>query len=234
GLEGSYNVQQEAESKGVCAFLHTMEGEDHPSGSASEAYFDEIFNRAMPRLGALVRGQTYCCSLDVELTPTGVIQTDANTPLNLNATVSDDQGNAVVHWCEAPCGVYHVGSDFPFAASALPEHVLAIVTEGNCMNTDFVGVEALPVGAEEVVALESSIEVFPVPTAADVTLRGLKTVMRAKLFDTKGRLCRDFGQVREGTVLDMRDLPAGIYGLQLEGKMGTVAKKLVVRYDATR
>ncbi|MCB9235390.1 MAG: T9SS type A sorting domain-containing protein [Bacteroidia bacterium] len=218
GLEGSYNVKQALDSLGTCNYLFTMVGEDHPSGSASQEYFDQIFNRFMPRMKAIVAGQDFCCNLNTEIVEGDSLQVTPGATVSLTASVTGQSGTPDYLWCGIPCpGTVQTTPTISATVPYTSSYYINIVTEGNCLATDFIWfAEPVLVSAENLP--EQEVIAFPNPTQGEfvVNLQGnsaqkieLSNLMGQKLWE---RNVNGLSTVR----LDISQLPAGIYPLSIQ------------------
>lgn len=218
GLEGSYLVDEAADSAGVCSFLHTIVGGDHPSGSMSDAEMDAIFNQLLGRMEAVVYDRSFCCALDVEIDPNGEVPVQAGTPLTLNSIVTGDQGNATIQWCSDPCGISSTGSSLQVTANP-GEHVFAIIREGNCQNSDFTTF-TLPVGIEQPAVDAVSYELFPNPAQDLVTLsweKELNTPDEIRVFNLQGQLLKEYRpSIGTSFSLPLGSIEAGLYLVEIQ------------------
>jgi len=76
---------------------------------------------------------------------------------------------------------------------------------------------------------ELAVELFPNPTAGDVTLRVDKRILRVELYTTTGRrVLSRFGNGRSEMRLNVADLPTGTYTVQLTLPDGKMRRRLMV------
>jgi predicted esterase len=211
GLEGSYNLNARAESIGVCSYLYTMTGEGHPSGNADDNYLNKIFFRAFPRMAAVIRNKSFCCSLPtVELGSELVEMVDTNM-VELDAQVS--VGN-VVNWCSYPCGASLSGTGGWVNGSEFP-YVIVYTEDSTCLSTDYV--QFLPVSTVGVSSYEGNKElnIYPNPTTGFIE-GGV--VGRYRVVDRFGRVLK----VGSGNgSLELSGLASGVYWILIDGRKAT-------------
>lgn len=221
GLEGSFSIDKAANAAGVCSYLYTIVGDDHPSGNESDEYYENIFVRSLPRAQALVRGQEFCCNHSVEIEEDLGILTPPETPIALEAQLTGTS-NPQIQWCEVTCDQNQTnGTQFLTSAyTDIPRYFMVTVTEGNCVATDFYAVAAEPVGRLEPTA-ESRIQMYPVPASNVLNI----DFQDAQLGDVEVRIVNVAGKiVWENTIkgngiqqLELGVWPRGMYLLEVEG-----------------
>lgn len=231
GLEGSFLVDEEAKAEGVCSFLFTMVGEGHPSGSASEAYFDQIFHRILPRMHALVHGRSFCCSFDLAVDPAtdNVTTFQPGATVHLDAVATGVSPSAAYQWCAVPC-------DFSAQTSGVDmqpdsgDYAIAVVIDGGCQATDF----TLLHGETSVAALaphtESFATVYPNPARDRLYIHfpDANGTYDLRLHDVTGRLVHA-SQSRGGADAEIPLAEAGVYLLEISGKNGRYTTRVVVQ-----
>ena len=231
GLEGSANIHQAALNIGVCSHLYTMEGEGHPSGGESEAFYDEIFNRAMPMAWGALQGYDLCCALEVE-----VIEDTISIMPGPSYTAYVSNGtNPSVQWCDLYCASSGTGPQFSYYPDSVPTALFALVTDGGCMATDFLNISTL-VSQPEPAPEQGRLEMFPTPVKSSLFLRweqnGKIEPEMIRLFDTRGRLLNQWrwnkGEVQD---LDMTRYDSGVYYIEVEGYGKAYREKILLVTD---
>lgn len=213
GLEGSYLVDQEAQAKGVCSYLYTMVGQDHPSGSMSDAELDQIFNRLMPRLGATVLGKSFCCGAELELNPNGDVGMVIGDTLTLAAQLVNPSGNEVLMWCGNPCPGVLWGDSITIAPDSLLQFI-AISTDSSCMSTDFV-ILMPTVGIED--GLEPAhLWVWPNPGQEMLKIGGLmEGEWNVEVMDMAGKVISEAKGAGAEMTIHTIQWPAGVYFIRV-------------------
>lgn len=228
GLEGSFNVDERADSLGICSYLYTMVGEDHPSGGADEEYYDAIFNRCMPRLHAIISGKSFCCPLRVNISPDSLVQSSPGAAINLQANLTGDNGSASVRWCEASCGIQQNGLQLNATPASLPTYIIAVATEGQCIETDYVRVEAITTTLAEMTE-PAHFQYFPNPAKDKIViLRKNGASAKLQIRDLHGKILQQQTLTGPSSKISIQGLPSGIYFIRLEGKDGLSSQKLLI------
>lgn len=240
-MEGSYIVDSVARSKGVCSYLYTMEGRDHPSESMGIEYFYSVVYRMALRMKAVISNQSFCCPLNVDITPgdTLLYLPNAPVPATLNAVVTNDAGNASVQWCTMPCSVTSNTNSMTVTADSTLKYVAATVSEGNCLSADLHIVydsTQLPNSVKEMD--EINFSVYPQPASSLLNVVAdlssyknksgnieLRNVLGQKVYEQSFYVVNQ--QLK--TTIDVNALQPGNYLLSISmGAIKTGAKRIVV------
>mgnify|MGYP000918129621 CR=1 FL=1 len=227
-MQGSYLVDSVARAKGVCSYLYAMEGRDHPSESMGVEYFYSVVYRMALRMKAVVDGKSFCCPLNVDVTPgdTLLYTVDNPQPATLTAVVTNDNGNASIQWCTLPCSVTSNTSSITVTADSTMKYIAATASEGNCLSADLHIVYdsaawvALKVSEPE----ELHFSIYPQPAssllqiAADLSYYKIKNGS-IEITDIQGARVYKQPFIATGghlqTTADVSSLPAGNYVLNI-------------------
>lgn len=71
--------------------------------------------------------------------------------------------------------------------------------------------------------LQKQVALYPNPTSSKVTIKGVASIADVKCYDISGRMLTVH---RNGNVLDLGNVPAGLYFLSIETSSGTVIKRI--------
>lgn len=234
GLEGSYNIHQAADSRGVCSYLYTMSGEGHPSGGEDELYYDQIFNRAMPRAWGAMQGLSFCCPLEID-----VFESLINDPpgfFSFYGNVTNGT-SPTIQWCDINCFTSAVGSSMTYnlvgQPDSVPYYAIGIVVDGGCMNTDFEMVSTLVNAEAEAGNAPGHLEIFPTPVKNSLFLRweqeGKIEPEMIRFFDSRGKFLEQWrwerGQLQE---LDLGTYDSGVYFLEVESQGSSYWEKVLL------
>lgn len=187
-LQGSAIVHQRAEEVGVCNYLFTMEGHDHPNTDMGMDYLRSVVQRIAERCYALINGRTFCCDLEVRVSPGDTLHFGPQGgDFPLEALVEHDAGGAQLLWCGVPCGLQGSGPSVTASPDSTWEFISLIAYEGGCQAQDIhIMRYATPsTGLEEDAALPA-VSLYPSPTsdvlyvaAPDPSFRGTLSVYSA-------------------------------------------------------
>jgi acetyl esterase/lipase len=137
-LEGSYIVDSMAKAKGVCSYLYTMEGKDHPSEDLGMPYIMSVVSRLMLRMHAVINNRSFCCPLNIETDPGDTARYNAAYPeVTMNAQITNDNGNAQMRWCSFPCNTTSTSLSLSFTPDTNWQFMTSYVYEGNCQDVSF-------------------------------------------------------------------------------------------------
>ncbi len=135
-LQGSYVVDLIAQFKGVCSYLFTMEGHDHPSLSMGMDYIRGVVNQLMLRMHAVINKRTFCCDLALKIHEHDtLIFQHQGAPVTLNAQTFHDQGNPVTTWCAIPCLVAETSPQVTFQPDTALHFLTAVTKENQCQSS---------------------------------------------------------------------------------------------------
>lgn len=231
-LEGSYLVDERARSEGVCSYLYTMPGEDHPSGGSSDYYYENIYHRMMPRIYAVAMGKSYCCQLSATIAGDTLrpVATYTDT-LELEVDIQNDNGNANIQWTSIPCT--YTGAQPIVEVNPQPDpmqYFMVTVTEGNCLATDYMTFEKVDsvVGIDEGVA-SNNIVLYPNPNAGVLYIRSGELVEVLSIFDLSGKLVYRSEEVPSKGSIDIRTLDTGYYIVETTTSKGLERRSLILQ-----
>ncbi len=244
-MEGSYLVDSVARAKGVCSYLYTMEGKDHPSDTIGIDYLVSVVYRMMLHMHAVINSRSFCCGLELHVNPVDTLYYEAGgEPVCLAADVENDNGSAELKWCGISC--------LPSASSSptitlQPDtslhYVACMVYEGQCQAVTLNMVkEGAPVACETsvrgITANEVLLQVYPQPVSGGFTIHAkypnrLNQFVTIEIFDVAGRrvYSRDAFTVDElNEKVDANGWAAGRYLLKLSATGTSIHKKLIITY----
>lgn len=237
GLEGSFLIDSMAKERGVCSYLFTLEGVGHPSGSSASLFINKFVNRAFPRMQAVVERQTFCCDLDVAITPPSNDTIMQGDTISLTASMINDSANAKLHWCSTPFDFFSTDSQITVQPTP-PNFYIAVADQGNCQASDFIATFK-PTPPDTATSVpphlpSSSITAYPNPASESVTLKvgSQSQPARVKLLDMAGRIRAtiELQPPQKAAKIDLSYLPQGVYFLHLTtGNQVIGARKLMVR-----
>ncbi|MEM0998386.1 MAG: alpha/beta hydrolase [Bacteroidota bacterium] len=226
GLEGSYNVDVAARAAGVCSYLYTIPGGDHPSGNAPEEFYDAIYLRSLPRARAVIEGQSFCCPLAIDVQPDDIQVASLNEPFTPTLVVANDSGNAQSFYCSSVCVPGNQSASDDLIAHGTTEHfyLIGVAYEGNCLATDFNSISSLPIPNVPATQL-TDFEVAPVPATTEIVFRpgtSLPGVVRLVLYDPRGTVIAERTAFGPESRFSVAQLPRGAYLLEVQhrGKSG--------------
>lgn len=243
-MEGSYLVDSVARSKGVCSYLYTMEGRDHPSEDMGIEYFNSVVYRMALRMKAVISNQSFCCPLNVDITPGDTLLYLPNAPVSstLTAVVANDNGNSQLQWCTIPCQVTSNASSITVTADSTLKYVAATVSEGNCLSADLHIVYDSTQLTSSINEPEEafSFSVYPQPASASFTVTAdLKNYKEKngtiEISDITGKkiYAQRFHAVNQQlkTTVDVGGMSAGNYllSIKLEEKRIGVKKIMIAK-----
>lgn len=234
GLEGSYNVHQEAESKGICSYLYTDVGGDHPSGNAPESYYDQIYLRGLPRIHAWVNERSFCCPLEVDMVPDMPELNTLDDTLDIQFILSNDSGNAQTFYCGSTCfpGNTSVRDDIISLSNQSDFYLIGIASEGNCQATDFSPVVTQISNDPLRDEILSDFTCSPIPGNDQITIqmgptaKGNTTV---QLRDIYGKTVLETSAYQRTLELKTSHIAAGTYFLELRNNGKTGMQKIILQ-----
>lgn len=219
-LEGSYLINQRANDVGLCSYLYTIEGGDHPSGGASQEYYDAIFNRWMPRMHAIIQGRTYCCqgNPDLEIIGDSLISNDGDT---VDFEMEESYfNNPSYKWCSLPCNTNNDQKSVQ-SATNIGDYFIAITYDSSCQLTDFVTIKEKEEDSTGIARIQNitDIKLFPNPVSNQLLLEIDEPIESIRIFDTKGQLLlSEQTNFISRPKVDVQELANGAYIILLEGK----------------
>lgn len=236
-MEGSYLVDSVARAKGVCSYLYTMEGKDHPSEDMGIEYFYSVVYRMALRMKAVISQQSFCCPLTADITPGDTLYyAPGDPPSTLTAQLVNDNGNAQLQWCTAPCQYTGNSSTLTLTPDTALKYVMLTASEGNCHSGDLhiLADSTLLLSAINEHKYQVALEVYPQPAAGGfnikANLNGVKNGT-IEMFDLTGRRVLQQSFATPGNTLQVNvqteNLPAGSYVLTIRNEHAVVGVKPV-------
>lgn len=231
-LEGSYLVDERARAEGVCSYLYTIPGGDHPSGGSSDYYYENIYQRMLPRMYAMINGKSYCCQLSATIAGDTLrpVATYTDT-LDLEVDVQNDNGNASIQWTTIPCT--YTGAQAMVSVNPQPDpmqYFLVTVTEGNCLATDYMTFEKVDsiVGINDVIRDEDLV-LYPNPNSGVLFIRSVEPIESLTIFDLSGKLVYSSGEVPTNGSIYIRTLDTGYYIVETITSKGKDRRSLILQ-----
>ena len=93
-----------------------------------------------------------------------------------------------------------------------------IVISGDCVNTSAKKLN-------EVSAL-NSINIYPIPTNANINIQGLSGKTKIQIVDVFGNICKSAVTIERNHSIDISDLPNAIYFVSINNNFGTITRKI--------
>lgn len=189
-LEGSYLIDQAAQSKGLCSYLYTIEGGDHPSGGAPPEYFDGIFNRWMPRMHAIIEERTFCCAGTVSIEGDSTVS-DTETQIKL---VAENTGFSPtdIKWCSLPCSVISREDSIANSNAIVGEYYIATAYDSSCQATDFVRISEAEENPDTVSTVstvqEQPMRIYPNPSNGEILISSETAFEKIYIIDMRGKI----------------------------------------------
>lgn len=231
-LEGSYLVDEQATAQGVCSYLYTMPGEDHPGNGKSDYYFENIYHRIMPRLYAIINGESYCCPLSVTITGDTLrgVATYTDT-VELDIDIQNSNGAASILWTSQPC-TFASGQE-TVAVNPQPDpmqYFAVTVQEGNCLATDYMTFEKVDsvVGVDQP-ALAANWRMYPNPNTGTLYIQGEGSISDLKVYDLSGRLAFESASATAQLPIDISMLSKGYYVVDITTDKGKERMPLLIQ-----
>ncbi len=234
-LLGSYIVDTAAQNRGVCSNLYTMVGEDHPSNSWPDYFFQSIYARMMPRMKAIMDGKSFCCGFEVAIdgdSIQGVV--NAGDELVLTSTTTSDPGNLNYHWCAYTCDGTNATTN---GATVYPEpdtvqYYILTAEDAQCVSTDYVAVklvDSIPTGMLDV-TVNAQFRMYPNPANGEVFVALNAKVAEAHLLitDLAGKTVLPQQPIVGKQVVNVSGLAAGVYLVHIFSADGSAVERLVV------
>jgi acetyl esterase/lipase len=234
-MEGSYLVDSVARAKGVCSYLYTMEGKDHPSEDMGIEYFYSVVYRMALRMKAVISNQSFCCPLTANVTPGDTLYYAPNDPPStLTAQITNDNGNAQLQWCTAPCQYTSNTTSLTVTPDTALKYVMLTASEGNCLSGDLhilADSTLINTGIKEQ-QHPVTIEVYPQPALGSFNVKAELNGVKSgsiEMFDLTGRKVLQQNFVAPGNTLQLKvqteNLPAGTYVLTVKDGSEIVGAK---------
>ncbi len=242
-MEGSYLVDSVARSKGVCSYLYTMEGRDHPSESMGIEYFNSVVYRMALRMRAVIDDKSFCCPLNVDITPDDTLFYGPNAPAStLTAVLTGDAGGASLQWCSMPCQFTSSANSVTVTPDTTLKYVAAIATEGNCSSPNLHIIYDSTATISSVLDMNEEIHftIYPQPASERLLITADFSLNQAKqaaidIFDIKGKKVHSSVQELNGnklrTLIDVSEIPAGSYFIAIiaNGKLSGSQKLMITK-----
>ncbi len=241
-LQGSFVVDSMAKAKGVCSYLYTMAGQNHPSDTMGIEYIKSVVHRLALRAHAVLMDRSFCCplSVDIEGDTLWVFTDDPIVPVTLTAGIANDNGNSVLQWCSMPCEFSGTDEEITFTPDTSLSYVVAMTYEDGCESSDLYIVTDTNHTAgvfEQFRGIDFSVYPQPAKTqitiSADLSDFSGQSVM-IELFNIKGQ--RIFVQQFPANkiflaTIETTEFPAGNYLLRLKsGNEIRGAKKILIAH----
>lgn len=232
-LQGSSIVHQEAEAEGVCSYLFTMEGHDHPNEGMGIEYIKSVVHRISQRAYAVLNDQSFCCDLSVDVAPLDTLYTTPNMDeVQLETVITNDNGNASLHWCSVPCAVDETSSSITVEPDTGWRYISLMASEGQCHSSELFIVLPEPLTSVSDLKENSAVSVYPIPSLGEVTIDFSETDFKApwiELLDMNGRLIYSQNLQTNGRI-DLSEHGSGVYLLKLfDGDASISSQRILIR-----
>ncbi len=239
-LQGSFVVDSMATAKGVCSYLYTMAGQNHPSDTMGIEYIKSVVHRIALRAHAVLMGRSFCCplSVDIEGDTLHIFTDDPIVPVTLAAGVSNDNGNPVLQWCSVPCQFTGTEDEITFTPDTSLGYVAVMVYEDGCESSDLYIVTDTNHTAgifERFQGIDFSV--YPQPASTQITVSAELPENSAKqitveLFNIKGQqiFAQQFSANKKfQATIETTEFPSGNYSLELKSENEILgAKKIII------
>ena len=239
-LQGSFVVDSMAAAKGVCSYLYTMAGQNHPSDTMGIEYIKSVVHRIALRAHAVLMGRSFCCplSVDIEGDTLHIFTDDPIVPVTLAAGVSNDNGNPVLQWCSVPCQFTGIEDEITFTPDTSLGYVAVMVYEDGCESSDLYIVTDTNHTAGVFERFQGiDFSVYPQPASTQITVSAELPESSGKritleLFNIKGQqiLAQQFSANKKFQAsIETTEFPAGNYLLELKSSNEIIgAKKIII------
>lgn len=233
-LQGSFIVDTAARNRGICSYLYTMEGRDHPSEDMGIEYIRSVVYRISQRMYALINGRSFCCPLTADITPNDTLFFAPGAPdATLTAVITNDNGNAQPKWCSIGCGVSSNANSVTFTPDTSLKYMLLSAIEGGCeAPVIHILVDSTALVNSLFVANQLEASVFPVPASnrIELQLSEYQHQIYLILTDVRGRVIAEqrFEHVQKSIPIDVSNLSAGTYLLHWSNGTQSNAQKIVI------
>lgn len=243
-LEGSYVVDSIAKERGVCSYLYTMKGKNHPSEDLGLPYIYGVVYRMMLRMHALLEDRSFCCPLEVEVTTGDTVYYGENTPpFTLSAEVQNDSGNVALRWCDIPCSDVSEQWNITVQPDSNLDFVTVISYENGCQDGHLVVVAdsslLIPPPPDGIEELNNavSMNIYPQPASSLFTVQADLSMYRdadasIEIISMEGQLVLTKAFNTAGNTLnadiDSRSLASGTYFILLKTNGELVGAKKVM------
>lgn len=238
-LQGSSIVHQHAEEVGVCSYLFTMEGHDHPNTGMGMDYIRSVVMRIAQRAYALINDRTFCCELSAEIAPADTLFHHLESgPQILTAELENASSMPEYHWCSYPCGLTGNGTTVLAQPDTTWETISLIAHEGGCQAQDIhiVSYQEMGTSVEELKDAAAVLSLYPSPASDVVNVRfradeGAAGLRAIEVVASNGQpvlrqsVPSDSGQLS----VDISSLSAGLYLLRVgDGSLWVASGRFVV------
>lgn len=234
-LQGSYLVDSIARSKGICSYLFTMEGQDHPNEGMGMQYIYSVTYRIMQRMNALINGNTFCCNLQADITPGDTLFYAPGFPdFTLNAQLVGDNGNAELQWCSFQCNFSGQGNSITFPIDTSLKLVGLTATEGNCQASDlFIAIDSTQLPTAVTTSSSVAIlNIYPNPNEGIFTIT-LPDVFAQEAFlevlNMEGRVVYQSGISGKQATVQLQGVATGVYTVKVKNGKATGTAKISVK-----
>jgi len=236
-MQGSYVIDSVARAKGVCSYLYTMEGQDHPNEGIGIEYLKSVVYRMMLRMHAVIHGRSFCCELGLKVNPVDTVYYEpGGDPVCLAACAVNNSGSAQVKWCGMNClSGENTSSVITIEPDTNLKYVSCMAYEGQCeavsLNMIKMGTpvacdtpsECKSSSAIILNEMETSVQIYPQPVSGAFTLvaefaEQLNELVTVEILDITGRKVFSkefFTGKRLNEPLDVHKLSAGNYLLSI-------------------
>ncbi|MCK6612584.1 MAG: T9SS type A sorting domain-containing protein, partial [Bacteroidia bacterium] len=104
-----------------------------------------------------------------------------------------------------------------------------ISTKGNCYQKTY---HAVPTSLSQQAALTNGIQIFPNPFTQEIIIQSERNLNNAQVlvFDSNGRNLLSESFNGTSSTLNLEQLPAGLYMLQIQDESGLVSTSKLVKY----
>lgn len=249
-MQGSYTIDSVARAKGVCSYLYTMAGKDHPSEDIGIDYLKSVVYRMMLHMHAVIHQRSFCCEMELKVNPLDTVHYEAEgEPVCLAACTINDSGDVRYTWCGLNCLPFESASP---VITVQPDtnlrYIACLAYAGACQAVSLNMVkEGIPVACDTPAECksssatmrahpETSLLVYPQPASNRLTVAArfphiMNSGATIEIFDIAGRkiFSRDvFMQDRMTEVIETRAWTAGSYFIEISAPKIYVHQKLVL------
>ncbi len=231
-MEGSYLVDSVANARGVCSYLYTLVGEDHPSGGKPMSYYEAIFIRGISRFFSLVNGRTFCCNAIATIAPPDPVYIEPGATVEFTGSIALGFVPPNYLWCSYPCTDVFTTQTFQTQPDTNSYFVL-LVNDGFCDATDFVGVfDAKDTLNTSIKFMQSgNLKALAYPNPAKDRLMialSVETDYSLTLINTAGSVVNEAAFSGNKHMLNTAGLPRGLYVLRIAAAGKTLQQKVMI------
>ncbi len=232
-MEGSYLVDSVARAKGVCSYLYTLVGDDHPSASKPMSYYEVILIKGMSRFQAVVYDRSFCCILENNITPATELYIEEGEMVSLSATVSNASGNVDFLWCSFPCTDVYTSASFQ-SQPEIGSYYIFIGIDGSCQTTDFVSVlsaeeDTTNIGIAQLSNGGLRSVIYPNPSGNKLNFAVSETGdYDVFILNVAGQMVRQFSFYGNQYTLNAAELDSGMYVISISnGKHRGITRVMI-------